>query len=1287
MTVLVTILLVVSSLSTSFYQDSLQNSSSPNGSGFYGKPVIETLANATSTVQNKPLSVPLRVANYTRIGQLSQQPSTIHEPAPMGIADWGLGPKDQQYSNQTSSFVGKAKVYALNDQGSEQITLQLNVFLTFYYDGILYSYWVQDIAWYVPPLRIIAFGDQIWNSTLTTFMDNSTLTGNGTIYPTMGTSDYYEGYAPTSLPGNNIPLSYPFTIGLMVNSTVNPRGIPEVTFSFNDGFGWETYDNVYFIFAKESSELEDLNFLADHSHDAAFILGGISKGEPLANSNLYMQLLFWNGNNYQMPFEAYVFDANTGETVSSVSDTEGYYQSNGTLFAHITEGNVTSTNSSLYSQDQIGVVHLTSPDYYSGKLVINSTDYLFTNYGATIVLHPGNYSIRLISGSYSYYVGLYHLQAGETLRLTAPRTSVYDLDYFETGLPGPHLWSVSLSGNGSEGQPINTNLITSAAQIQFLLPNGTYTFNVTTVSDFSSSLSSGIVVMNGSNISKNIFFNRTSVPVYLVSFVAEWLPLGINWDISFNGSAKSTSNGGGGSIDFRATNGSYRFSVGNVPGYVEFIPPWVIKVAGIYQIVETHFSSESWPVSIFPSSKTTNTFQEVTFSNTTSNVTPPYWYSYFITLNGTPGYLYLNQGNSFLFTKAGLYEVYLVVRNSDNQSGFASVSITVNSAANEPKYTIIFSETGLPSGTPWNVSISVMGFMLYNPYSSSDNIELTEPNGTYSFAVGTNFAYSPSPSSGNLTVNGSSINEKITFVRSGYTVTFSESGLPPGGFWITILNGFSESSSINETIFYSMNGTFQYSVYTYGYVALPSSGSITVSGYATSVSVIFSPLRTFSILFKESGLIAGTSWSVFLNRTPAFYLQNFTSTTSTITVSEPNGTNFFIVWNVTDYDVSPHYGGFTINGKNVTVNVTFSVQLPLTLSITPFSKSISINQTISFFNNTSGGNPPYTYHWAVTLNSSTTSAYTRSGNVFIFSSIGIYRVYLNVTDSLGDSASSYSLITVNSPAVRTYQVIFTESGLLRGTSWEVTLNGSSLSSYSQTILFDEPNGSYLFNVSSIPEFSLSPSSGLVVVSGSNVTYILSFSRIYSVTFEETGLPLSDSWSVTLGNHSFSSTDWTISFSMKNGSYPYSVSSLGLLPTPASGTVILNGSPVKEVISFSPANGYFVGSIMPENVSISAIVNGSWTTYKENNGSFNISLKPGVHEIKMMAPGYETYVANITIFSLKSTVTPMHSLTKNPKTSTLDFWFIILLAVSFLAIIVVAVTITMWRNRKKKLYGG
>ncbi len=73
------------------------------------------------------------------------------------------------------------------------------------------------------------------------------------------------------------------------------------------------------------------------------------------------------------------------------------------------------------------------------------------------------------------------------------------------------------------------------------------------------------------------------------------------------------------------------------------------------------------------------------------------------------------------------------------------------------QYTVTFTETGLPSGTAWSVTLNSV------PRSSTaTQIGFTESNGTYPFSVLAS-GYTATPASGNVIVSGASVTQAITF--------------------------------------------------------------------------------------------------------------------------------------------------------------------------------------------------------------------------------------------------------------------------------------------------------------------------------------------------------------------------------------------------------------------------------------------------------------------------------------------------------------------------------------------
>ncbi len=200
----------------------------------------------------------------------------------------------------------------------------------------------------------------------------------------------------------------------------------------------------------------------------------------------------------------------------------------------------------------------------------------------------------------------------------------------------------------------------------------------------------------------------------------------------------------------------------------------------------------------------------------------------------------------------------------------------------------------------------------------------------------------------------------------------------------------------------------------------------------------------------------------------------------------------------------------------------------------------------------------------------------------------------------------YQTIVFRTAAPCSYTVTFNETGLAPGTSWDVTLDGTTMTvtvgasptgaQSGTSITFSGLCvGSYTFVVSSPPGYSASPASGVVVIPaglapGSEVYQTITFSESapcsYTVTFNEAGLPSGTSWDATLNGTTVTATVGTSSsggpsgtsitfFGLCIGNYTFSISSpAGYSANPASGVIVVPpglaaGSEVYEWIQFSP----------------------------------------------------------------------------------------------------------------------
>ena len=488
---------------------------------------------------------------------------------------------------------------------------------------------------------------------------------------------------------------------------------------------------------------------------------------------------------------------------------------------------------------------------------------------------------------------------------------------------------------------------------------------------------------------------------------------------------------------------------------------------------------------------------------------------------------------------------YLSTLSGDNVQGVISVE------PYEPLYNVTFVENGLPPGTNWSVTLN--GTTLS---STSNAITFTEPNGTYSYYIGSVSGYTVSPSSGSITVNGKNIKQNITFmpvkVVSNYTVTFTESGLSSETLWSVTLNGTTESS-IKDTITFKVpNGTYSYSIGSIsGYTVSPQSGTVTVKDANVSVSITFTQIK-YSIIFKENGLPSGTLWFIKLNGT------THNSTTNTITITEPNGSYSYTIETPISggtgiqYVLSQSTGTLTVNGADININVPYTTQYYLTMIASP----------------SNGGTVSPSSGWYNAGSSVTIDAISNSNFEFVSWS--------------GTGNGSYSgtnnpvSITINGPIRETanfielYKITFMETGLPPGTMWYVNLsNGQSYNTTGNSIEIKIPNGPYSYMIATTNK-EYSAQGGPLIVNGANMEISIKFNLVtYAITFTESGLSSGTSWSVTLNNIEKSSTNGTITFNEPNGTYSYIISGIsGYRANTYSGTINVNGNPVSVSINWT-----------------------------------------------------------------------------------------------------------------------
>ena len=322
-------------------------------------------------------------------------------------------------------------------------------------------------------------------------------------------------------------------------------------------------------------------------------------------------------------------------------------------------------------------------------------------------------------------------------------------------------------------------------------------------------------------------------------------------------------------------------------------------------------------------------------------------------------------------------------------------------------------------------------------------------------------------------------------------------------------------------------------------------------GYASDV---------VNVTFNETGLSPGTLWRVTYAGTV------HSSTTSTIVVdSQTNGTYPYEIGYVPGYTI-------TTGVANGSVHVVVPTASTVDVTFTAFTGGAALNFQESGLE--SGTN------WTVIVwgVGAITSASTRAtftlpvaGNPYFFIVPPV--VGYNATPGSGSSSTgNTTAITFAGVLFTTYPVTMQAYGQ-QGATWSATLNGYQNTSVT-SIVFWEPNGSYVLNASSgslgPPSYSENP----VLVRGVPLTvyviWVLSpVPTLYAVAFTATA-GFTGAWSVSFnGVTNSSSTGAPINFEAANGTFTYAVTVPGgMTATPPGGQGVVDGKAVAVTITIA-----------------------------------------------------------------------------------------------------------------------
>lgn len=705
----------------------------------------------------------------------------------------------------------------------------------------------------------------------------------------------------------------------------------------------------------------------------------------------------------------------------------------------------------------------------------------------------------------------------------------------------------------------------------------------------------------------------TSPPVYPVEFQEYGLSSGVPWSATLNGITQISEIN---TTVFNMVNGTYSFTIATGSGYIPSVSSGSLTVAGKKIFENITFSAKTYAVT-FDIALPAGTYLVVDNVPSAIGATNPV----FDLTNGTHSYYVDFQG----------LEGYKAINGTVIVAGaIQTKTLTLVLIPPPPAYSVTFSETGLAAVETFIVTIfgsqyNDSGGLTTSGAANAVSLTTSLSNGSYSYYATTNLTGYSSPSEyGTFAISGNSIKESVAFTTGAFSAGFSETGLIAGTPWSVTFDGMTQWKIGSPISFEVQPGTYSYSVHSVsGYKETPASGSVVISA-AVMTTLTFTALPSYSVTFNEIGLAPGLTWYI---NTPGIISgpNDYNSSTSTqITFGGPNyafqnGTYDYAVGAPAGYVASPSIGSFTVNGKTIIINITFSSDV-FSVSFKP-----STIAAWSLFNVTLNG-------FTLSVKDSSVNFEQLNGNYsYSITNVTGYIINVSNTGHVFVNGSAISKTITFNPVK--YAITFTETGLTSGMNWSLEVNGVLSYSTTSSIVVNEPNGAYPYTVNPLTNFEIvktqigntvNNNTGIITVNNGTVSVSAYFGELYTTTFVETGLPSGTTWTVNIlqnGNTitSLSGTGLSLSWDLLNGTYVYSVNGVSgyTISSGGSGGFVISGKSVVESVAFAPitpSTTYsvtFTESGLPTGTSWTVIFNGN--TYSSTTSSITIqSIAPGTY---------------------------------------------------------------------------
>jgi hypothetical protein len=470
--------------------------------------------------------------------------------------------------------------------------------------------------------------------------------------------------------------------------------------------------------------------------------------------------------------------------------------------------------------------------------------------------------------------------------------------------------------------------------------------------------------------------------------------------------------------------------------YVIFVCDGVYNPIDYFPAIYVHsyaaYVSSPPTVSISPGSVAIDLGQSQLFTSTVSGGTSPYSYQWYLCSGVVLGNTVVNPGfetgNSTGWNQEGPNNAS--IRSDINHTGsYCCASPYIGS-----QY-LPFKITQKLPNVPSNIVTNVSCWRKWGN-TASDWLKVNYTDGSVSsvaLGISSSWTYVTLNLAANKTVDSLILerNASQSSIICIDDVEFSVGGFPVSGatgptwtFTPSSLGSYTVYVQVTDNAGFTVNSNF-------ATVTVNPVPSVTISPSSVVMDVGQSQLFTSNVTggtspysyqwYLNGGQIAGansSSW-VFTPPSEGSYIQIYVRVTDSVGVQAISNTT------------------------TVTVNSRPSV------SISPSSVVMDVNQSQLFTSTVSGGTSPYSYQWY--LNDAPVSGPTDANWTFISSSAGSYAVYVNATDNVGVQATSnIANITVKFHDVAVTNVASSKTVVGQGFSARINVTVANQGGYTET---------------------------------------------------------------------------------------------------------------------------------------------------------------------------------------------------------------------------------------------